>query len=146
MILEVDGRASGVWLRPRGRRPDVLSGFSREQIEKARLLLADDALRPHGHPGVFWVVSNDGERLYLTSSQNCNCPAGRYMLRCYHLAAARIATDAWGCARKAHNRARRERRAAARAAREHKWGAAQKHYEQAQAADETARLWERRAS
>lgn len=146
MIIEVNGRTSGVWLRPRGRRPDVLSGYSKEQIEKARLLLGDGALAPHGHPTVFWVVSSDGERLYLTSPKNCNCPAGRFMVRCYHRAAATIATDAWGSARKARNRAGREYRAASRAIRERKRDAAERHHEQAQAAMVAARLWERRAS
>jgi hypothetical protein len=79
-----------VLVRRPGPRPRVLPGFTQEQADKARLLLADGGLVPSGHPGVWWVASSSGELRYLAHADACNCPAGLHDRRCYHSAAVRL--------------------------------------------------------
>lgn len=102
-----------VLVRRPGRRPDVLDGFTPNQGDKARLLLADGALVPARHPRCFWVVSSDGERSYLVHPAGCTCPAGLHERLCYHRAAVMLAL-AGGSDPAALERAARRHWAAAR--------------------------------
>ena len=73
----------------------ILKGFTQAQIEAAREMIADGAFVPTGHPGVFRVVSSDGERTYLSHPDGCNCPAWlrRVMPKsCKHMLGSRILT------------------------------------------------------
>lgn len=75
------------------RREQALAtaGFKAAAIEKARQLIADQAIVPVRGRRVFQVVASNGVDRYLTSPQACNCAAGlkgRYA--CYHRAAAVI--------------------------------------------------------
>lgn len=103
-----------VLVRRPGPRPSVLDGFTPNQGDKARLLLADSGLAPHGHPRCFWVVSADGERTYLAHPDGCTCPAGLHAVRCYHRAAVRLWLAAEDQPRLARNAAGRHWRAASR--------------------------------
>lgn len=96
-------------MRRPGPRPRTLTGVSREQAGKAGLLISDGGLVPHpSHDGVWFVVSDDGERWYLTSQNGCTCTGGKFGVKCYHqLAAAILASGKPG------NLSRREYRAAA---------------------------------
>jgi Family of unknown function (DUF6011) len=71
----------------------AVKGFAAAQVEKARELIEDRALVATSRPGVFRVVSSDGERSYLAHSETCNCPSGLRRLTactCKHSLAVRI--------------------------------------------------------
>ena len=130
MRIETDGRTSGVWVRHHGRRPAVLSGFTAAQGDKARLLIADDGIAPHGDWDTVWdVVGSDGETKYVCSAGGCNCPAGLHGVRCYHRAAVVILMSGKGI-----NTAARHWRAARKAMAAGDWDKALALREQARAA------------
>lgn len=54
----------------------AVKGFAQRQIDAARELIEDRALVATSRPGVYRVVSSDGERTYLAHSQTCTCPSG----------------------------------------------------------------------
>lgn len=58
----------------------------------AAAILRDAAYAPLGprHPRVFRVVSEDGERTYLTSPEACNCGSGLHAKLCKHSTAITI--------------------------------------------------------
>ena len=55
---------------------EAVRGFAQAQVDKAREMIADGCFVPTSRPGVFRVVSSDGERTYLAHSDTCNCPSG----------------------------------------------------------------------
>jgi hypothetical protein len=72
---------------------EAVRGFAAAQVEKAREMIADGCFIPTGRPGVFRVVSSDGERSYLAHSDTCNCPSGLRRLAactCKHSLGVRI--------------------------------------------------------
>lgn len=71
-----------------------LSFYKPEQIAKAIALIDDEAIL-HLAEGVYVAVSSNGQDRYtvVPTIDDCTCPAGRNMIRCYHLAAA-IALEA----------------------------------------------------
>lgn len=73
-------------------RLTTLTGFTGDQLAKARELLEDGGLA--GIRGaIFRLTSSDGQRTYMTAASGpCNCPAGlksRTARLCYHVAAVR---------------------------------------------------------
>jgi hypothetical protein len=71
----------------------AVKGFAAKQVDAARELIEDRALIATSRPGVFRVVSSDGERSYLSHSQTCGCPSGLRRLTactCKHSLAVRI--------------------------------------------------------
>jgi len=87
-------RGYGAWCRAKIRAAaiaEVVKGFTIQQAEKARDLIADAGLVPTSRPGVFRAVSSKGDATYLAHSATCNCPAGlRSRNACYHSLAVRI--------------------------------------------------------
>ena len=58
-----------------------------DRAAEAAHALLDGAVVRHSHPGVYWVVSRDGTRRYLTHAKRCNCAAGTIPLHdllCWH--------------------------------------------------------------
>jgi hypothetical protein len=70
---------------------EALRDFTTAQVEKAREMLADGGLVPM-RSGIWQATSSDGASTYLVAWQTCNCPAGLHGRRCYHVAAARMAS------------------------------------------------------
>ena len=56
------------------------AGLTSAQQTEALQLLADHAVIPHSRKGVFLVVSTDGERTYLATSNHCTCPCGLHAM------------------------------------------------------------------
>lgn len=69
-------------------------GFTATQIIKAHEALEDGALVRTAGRDLFQIVSGDGSTTYLTAPDACSCPAGRNGRRCYHRAAAILASAA----------------------------------------------------
>ena len=55
---------------------EAVKGFTARQVDAARELIELGAVIATSRPGVFRVVSTDGERTYKTHSETCNCPSG----------------------------------------------------------------------
>jgi hypothetical protein len=122
--------AEAVLVRRPGPRPRVQGGFTPGQGDKARLLIDDGGLAPHGNwDHVFDVLSSNGETLYVCSANGCTCPAGLHAVRCYHRAAVMIVMSGSGI-----NTASRHWRAARRAIEEGRWDDALRLREMARAA------------
>jgi hypothetical protein len=66
-------------------------GFQPWQVAKAVQLIEDNGIVPGGVPGMFWAVSSDGTRRYVTSLEHCGCDA---RATCYHMVAVSILTAA----------------------------------------------------
>ena len=72
---------------------EAIRGFAQRQVDAAREMIADGCFVPTSRPGVFRVVSSDGERTYLAHPETCNCPSGLRRLTactCKHSLGARI--------------------------------------------------------
>ena len=72
---------------------EAVRGFAQAQVDAAREMIADGCFVPTSRPGVFRVVSSDGERTYLAHPETCNCPSGLRRLTactCKHSLGARI--------------------------------------------------------
>jgi len=87
----------GRWCRAKIRAAalsEAIKGFTAQQVEKARELIADGGLVATGFAGVWRVVSSAGDAVYMTTATGqCNCPAGLRSGRadrCYHACAARM--------------------------------------------------------
>lgn len=72
----------------------ALEGCTPTQAGKATELIRDGGIVPTSQPAVWRTVSSDGEVIYLTTLHECSCPASRYGRLCYHVAAARVLTEA----------------------------------------------------
>lgn len=66
-----------------------LAEFKPEQVESARVLLADGGV-VRLRRSVFLVSSSKGDAVYRTAVQGCTCKAGLRGVRCFHRAAVRI--------------------------------------------------------
>jgi hypothetical protein len=122
--------AEAVLVRKPGPRARVQGGFTPAQGDKARLLIDDGGLAPHGNSDhVFDVIGSNGETKYITAGAGCTCPAGIHAARCYHMAAVRILMSGSGI-----NTAARHWRAARKAISEGRWDEALALREQARAA------------
>lgn len=66
-----------------------LAEFKPEQVESARVLLADGGV-VRLRRSVFLVSSSKGDAVYRTALQGCTCKAGVRGVRCFHRAAVRI--------------------------------------------------------
>ena len=53
-----------------------LTPWTPSQIEDAEQAIEDGAVVPSTRPGVFQIVSRDGERVRRTHANGCNCEAG----------------------------------------------------------------------
>ena len=74
---------------------EAIKGFAQRQIDAAREMIADGCFVPTSRPGVFRVVSSDGERTYLAHRETCNCDSGLRRLTactCKHSLGVRILT------------------------------------------------------
>lgn len=66
-----------------------LREFKPFQIAKAIELVREGAIQPSlKRSGFYTVVSEDGDRTYLSHACGCTCPAGVKDRACYHRAAA----------------------------------------------------------
>ena len=74
---------------------EAVKGFAAKQVEAARELIELGAVVATSRPGVFAVVSTDGERTYKAHRETCTCPSGLRRLTactCKHSLAVRILT------------------------------------------------------
>ena len=72
---------------------EAVKGCAVKQVEAARELIELGAVVATRRPGVFAVVSTDGERTYKTHRETCTCPSGLRRLTactCKHSLAVRI--------------------------------------------------------
>jgi hypothetical protein len=72
------------------RAARVLQASANLAAAKAAEALTDGAVVRHPHRGVYWVVSSDGARRYLTHPCGCTCQAGLHARLCYHRVAVSI--------------------------------------------------------
>jgi hypothetical protein len=60
---------------------DRLAVFTRRQLDQAVELIEDAAVVPAAIADAFHIVSTDGQEVYTTTRETCDCPASR---ECYH--------------------------------------------------------------
>jgi hypothetical protein len=72
----------------------ALEGLNPEQKAKALEAIADKAVEPTSHDGVYRLASSKGDAIYIVSvNGNCNCAHGLRAMgtkTCWHPAAARL--------------------------------------------------------
>ena len=68
---------------------EAKADFTAKQVAKADELIRDGGIIQQA-PGLYVVVSGDGDRTYATDGHSCTCDAGAHDVRCYHLLGARI--------------------------------------------------------
>jgi Family of unknown function (DUF6011) len=84
------GYGWGCWARIRvARKLVALVQFTRRQVDQAIELIEDAAVIPTAIATVFRTVSSDGQRIYLTTTNGCTCPASGL---CFHRAGVVLVT------------------------------------------------------
>lgn len=85
------GYGWGCWrlIGKTARRLAQLARYTATQMAKAWELIEDAAIIPTAHPAVFRTVSSDGQRVYLTTTSGCTCPA---TAGCFHRAGVTVVT------------------------------------------------------